>query len=264
LRQQQLQHSHRLNGDQGMYNSLPSPQVAPSSAGSSIGAPHSSAPFDTNERIRSPQFLPTKQRESYLNHSSPVSKSIITLYEIEHERLHERCAAAENALAKSNEALDRLNDLVVSSDSSAELTMNTSVSHLLDFTKQLMTCTTDEQVEECVATLLAPLLGAISTKILSGSEIPAAVLKGFGGNLFSSSIEPGQEVNLEDTEDAKQRQDANLTSYMSVDNGGQLAVLEIIRTPSKFHDGLDVAAAMCGHLSVAMTNGTDREGTMGS
>ncbi len=83
-------------------------------------------------------LLDTKDlRDEYMSHPSPVSKSIVKLYEIQHERLQERCALAEGALQKSNQTLDRLNDMVISNDASPMLTTCTSVLNLLSFMKEV-------------------------------------------------------------------------------------------------------------------------------
>ena len=61
------------------------------------------------------------------------SKSIVQLYELEFTRMKERCARAESALAQSYRSLDKLNDLIVETDSSTQLASNTSVNTLLEF-----------------------------------------------------------------------------------------------------------------------------------
>ena len=47
--------------------------------------------------------------------------------------MKERCARAESALAQSYRSLDKLNDLIVETDSSTQLASNTSVNTLLEF-----------------------------------------------------------------------------------------------------------------------------------
>ena len=47
--------------------------------------------------------------------------------------MKERCARAESALAQSYRSLDKLNDLIVETDSSTQLASNTSVNALLEF-----------------------------------------------------------------------------------------------------------------------------------
>ena len=85
--------------------------------------------------------IPASQigRSSVSQHSeigSP-SKSIVQLYDIEFDRLKERCTRAENALGQSYRSLDKLNDLIVATDSSPQLANNNSVHALLDFFQQV-------------------------------------------------------------------------------------------------------------------------------
>ena len=73
-------------------------------------------------------------QQSELN--SP-SKSIVQLYEIEFDLLKTRCIRAENALGQSYRSLDKLNDLIVATDSSSQLASNNSVNALLSFFQQV-------------------------------------------------------------------------------------------------------------------------------
>ena len=75
-----------------------------------------------------------KKLKSELN--SP-SKSIVQLYEIEFDLLKTRCIRAENALGQSYRSLDKLNDLIVATDSSSQLASNNSVNALLSFFQQV-------------------------------------------------------------------------------------------------------------------------------
>ena len=65
------------------------------------------------------------------------SRSIVQLYELEYDRMKSKCARAETALGESYRSLDKLNDLIVATDTSKQLASSTSVNALLDFFHQV-------------------------------------------------------------------------------------------------------------------------------